>query len=283
MRLVTSIPRSDLLRQVLFAVGILLLGIGGDVFSFAQAQEIPVELKDVAIVEKLGTDIPIAEYTFKDELGQTVRLADYFQRGRPVLLNLVYYKCPNLCNFLLNGMVSSLKTLDWTPGQQFEMVTISIDPKEGFELAQQKKEAYLKEYARPSAASGWHFLTSEENQVQRLAAQLGFGYRYDQKEKQYAHGAVSFVLTPTGKVSRYLYGIEFSNKDLRLALLEASGGKVGTVVDRFLLFCYRYDPQTKKYSVYLTRLMQTAAVATVMIFGSYLAVFWCRQRNRSLT
>jgi protein SCO1/2 len=142
-----------------------------------------------------------------------------------------------------------------------------------------KKESYIKAYGRPEAASGWHFLTGEESQIKKLADQVGFGYRYDEKEKQYAHSAAMYVLTPEGKISRYLYGVEYPNKDLRLALLEASNGKIGTVVDRFLLFCYRYDPNTRSYSIYLTKLMQTACGATMLIFGSYLFVFWRRQRK----
>src|SRR5262249_30554951 len=146
-----------------------------------------------------------------------------------------------------------------TPGNQFEVVVVSIDPRETTALALSKKSAYLASYGKPETALGWHFLTAEESQVRRLADQVGFGYRYDSAQQQYAHSAALFALTPEGKVSRYLYGIDYPVRDVRLALLEASSGKIGTIVDRLLLFCYRYDPQTHKYSVYLTRLMQAAA------------------------
>jgi len=254
----------------------------------AMATEVPSELKGVGITEHLGESVSIKELAFRDESGKPVHLSDYFRNGKPVLLALVYYECPNLCNFLLNGLNDGLKKLDWTPGQQFEIVTVSINPNETPELASKKKASYLQAYGRPEAASGWHFLTTQsadkdsgESHVRKLASQVGFGYRYDQIERQYAHSAALFVLTPEGRISRYLYGIEFRKQDLRLALLEASSGKIGTVIDRFLLFCYRYNPTTRKYSVVLTKLMQAGAAGTVLILGSYVAVFWIRQSRRN--
>lgn len=240
--------------------------------------EIPDELKGIGVTEHLGDKIT-TDLTFKDETGKSVMLSDYFKSGRPVLLNLVYYKCPSLCNFLLNGLVKGLKSLDWTPGNQFEIVTVSINPQENYELASRKKNAYIEDYGRSKAESGWHFLTGEESQIQKLSSEVGFNYRYDPKERQYAHTAVLFALTPEGKISRYLYGIEFKNQDLKLALLEASNGKVGTVVDRFLLFCFQYDPLTKKYSIYVTKLMEVACGITVLVLGTYLMIFWRRQRK----
>lgn len=241
--------------------------------------EVPAELEQIKITEHLGSTVSIDQILLKNELGQPVKLSSFFQKKHPVLLALVYYECPNLCNFLLNGLVKSLKTLDWSPGQQFEIVAVTINPKEGPELATRKKEAYIQAYGRPGSAAGWHFLTGEESQLKQLANEIGFGYKYDPVEKQYAHSAAIYTLTPEGKISRYLYGIEFASKDLRLALLEASNGKIGTVVDRLLLFCYRYDPQTRKYSVYLTNIMQFSCGLTALIFGGYLAVFWRRQRK----
>ena len=243
------------------------------------ATEIPAELKDIGIEEKLGSQVAINELTFKDESGQEVKLSQYFHTKKPVILTMVYYECPNLCNFLLNGLVDSMKPFNWTPGQEFDVISVSINPKEGPALAVAKKEAYLKSYGRPEAAEGWHFLTSSTDQAKRLADQLGFKYRYVEKEKQYAHSAALFVLTPEGKISRYLYGISFSEKDLRLSLLEASSGKIGTIIDRIILFCYRYNPATRKYSIYLTQLMQFAGLGTVLLFGGYMATFWYRQRK----
>jgi protein SCO1/2 len=232
--------------------------------------KIPDELKGVGITEHLGDKVD-AGLVFRDETGAEVKLSTFLATGRPVLLSLVYYGCPNLCTFTLNGLVNSLKRLEWTPGKEFEVVVVSIDPRETAALAASKKSAYLANYGKPETASGWHFLTAQEDQVRRLADQVGFGYRYDSAQQQYAHSAALFVLTPEGKVSRYLYGIDYPVKDVRLALLEASSGKIGTIVDRLLLFCYRYDPQTRKYSVYLTRLMQAAAGLTVLVLGGYIA------------
>ncbi|MBC7693279.1 MAG: SCO family protein [Methylotenera sp.] len=244
------------------------------------ATTIPPELKDVGIFEKLGKTVSIRDLTFKDESGATVSLSKYFNAKKPVLLSLVYYECPNLCTFVLNGLVNSLKTFPWTPGKEFEIVSVSINPKDTPELATRKKAAYLQALSRPEAAAGWHFLTGEESLIKKLASEVGFGYRYDKNEGQFAHSAALFVLTPEGKISRYLYGIEYPQKDLRLALVEASQGQVGTVVDRFLLFCYRYDPQTRKYSMVLTNVMQAGAAGTTVLFGGYLAVFWTRQRKK---
>ncbi len=241
--------------------------------------KIPPELQGVGITEHLGDKVSIQDLSFRDEAGKTVALSQYFGGGKPILLSLVYYECPNLCNLLLNGLVAGLRSLPWNPGEQFELISVSIDPKEGPDLAAKKKAAYLNSYGRPQGAMGWHFLTGEEKQIQKLASQVGFGYRYDEQEKQFAHSAALYVLTPEGKISRYLYGIQFFEKDLRLALLEASNGKIGSIVDRFLLFCYRYDPHTRKYSVYLSNIMRAGAAGTVLVFGSYLLLFWRRQRG----
>ena len=243
------------------------------------ARGIPAELKDVGVTERLGSQVSIGDLGFKDESGTQVKFSQYFKKGHPVLFAFHYNRCTNICDLLLKGLVNSLKQLDWTPGDQFELVTLSIDPADTPEFTARKKEGYIRSYGRPESAAGWHFLTGEESQIRKLAFQLGFGYRYDSSEKQYGHSAVLFALTPEGKVSRYLYGIEFSSKDLRLALLEASRGQIGTVIDRFLLFCFRYDPLTRKYSVYLSRLMKTGCGGTVLVFGAYLVIFWRRQRK----
>ncbi len=266
----TSIRLSSILAiSALFAVS----------GSMAVAAEIPQPLQEVGILDKNGSQVAIRELTFRDETGAEVRLEKFFQAKRPVILTLVYYECPNLCNFLLNGLVDSMKPLEWTPGKRFDIVSVSINPKETPELAAAKKASYLKSYGRPEAAEGWHFLTGSEDQVRRLADQVGFQYKYDDKEKQYAHAAGLFVLTPEGRLSRTLYGIAWQVKDLRLALLEASNGKIGTVIDRILLFCYRYNPDTRKYSMALMRVMQAGGATTVLVMGSMLMIFWRKQRR----
>jgi protein SCO1/2 len=253
--------------------------------SDAFSAEVPKVLQDVSIVEHLGERVPVESLKFKDELGKDVLLKEFFHPGQPVILNLVYYGCPNLCTLVLNGLVRALKTLEWTPGKEFQIVTLSIDPSEGAALAAKKKEAYLASYGRKEAAAGWHFLTGDADEIRSLADRVGFRFSKDPSEpgassnttNQFAHSAAIFVLTPDGTVSRYLYGIEYPKKDLQLALIEASGGKVGAIIDRVIMFCYRYDPHTGRYSVYLNRLMGMGGAAMVLAFGGYLAVFWRRQ------
>lgn len=254
----------------------------------SQPQGIPAELKAAGITEKLGARIPVGEVTLRDELGQSVLLKNYFSKGRPVILIFVYFECPSLCSFVLNALVDVLKEMpaegkSWLPGQNFDVVTVSIDPKEGPELASKKKQAYLRSLgelgANPELGKGWHFLTGDENQIKKLASEAGFGYTYEEKEKQYAHSAGLFVLTPEGQISRILYGINYKTRDVRLAVTEAAQGKIGTVVDRFLLFCYRYDPNSRSYSVYLFNVMRVASAVTVLVMALAFGVVWLKQRR----
>jgi protein SCO1/2 len=242
------------------------------------ASELPRQLEGIGISEKLGDSISL-NTRFRDEQGRDVALGEYFGGKKPVILTLVYYQCPTLCNFLLNGFNDSIKKLKWSVGEQFEVVTLSINPKETPDLGSRKKGAYVAEYGRPGANAGWHFLTGDEPQIRKLAGEVGFGYRWVEAEKQFAHAAAIFVLTPEGRISRYLYGIDFKQQDLKLALLEASHGKIGTVLDRILMYCYRYDPVTRKYSIYLTQIMRTGGGLTLLALGGYLFAFWRRQRD----
>lgn len=245
--------------------------------SATRADEVPQVLQEIGIHEHLGGKVSVDSLHFKNEKGETVLLKDYVSSRKPVLLTLIYYECPNLCNFMLNGLVKTLQNFDWEPGKQFDIVTVSIDPSEGPALAERKKEAYVKSYGKPETIAGWHFLTGEESQIRQLASEVGFLYK--KEADQYAHGAALYVLTPEGKISRYLYGIEFKPTDLKMALLEASNGKIGTVIDRILLFCYHYDPVTRKYSVVISRVMTGGMAGTAIFFGAYLATFWTRQRR----
>ncbi|MBI4125155.1 MAG: SCO family protein [Deltaproteobacteria bacterium] len=219
-------------------------------------------LQNVGIDPKLGTVFPL-ELEFTDEAGETVTLGKYFKENKPVILELVYYGCPNLCTYLLNGTLEGLKGLKWSAGREFEMVAVSIDPNETPDLASTKKANYLKEYGRSGSETGWHFLTATEANVRQLADAVGFRYQYDPEIKQYAHAAGLFVLTPDGKLARTLFGIQFSPRDLRLALVEASEGKVGTIVDRLLLFCYGYDPKANKYVLFASNAMKAGGAATI--------------------
>ncbi len=221
----------------------------------------PEVLKKVGIEQRLGEQVPL-DAMFRDETGRTVRLAEYFSKGRPVVISLVYYECPMLCNQILNGMVGSFECLRFSAGKEFEVVTVSFDPSERPELAARKKETYLKRYGRAGAADGWHFLTGDREEIDRVAEAVGFGYVWDEKSKQYAHGSAIMVATPEGKLSHYFYGIDYAPRDLKLALVEASAGKVGSPVDKLILYCYHYDPTTGKFAPVMAA-MRAAGVVTV--------------------
>jgi protein SCO1 len=239
----------------------------------------PDLLKDVGIDQKLDQSIPL-DLSFRDEHGNPVQLGQYFGE-KPVILSLVYYNCPMLCTQVLNGLESSLKLLPMDIGKQFNVVTVSVDPTERPVLAEAKQALYSGLYGRPGAAEGWHFLTGDEQQIKRLANAVGFRYAYDPASKQFAHASAIMVLTPKGKISRYFYGIQYPSRDLRLGLVEASEGKIGTPVDQVLLFCYHYDASTGKYGLLISRLIQAAAAATVLaIAGLVLALY--RKENYAL-
>jgi len=225
----------------------------------------PELLKDVGIDQKLNNLVPL-DLAFHDETGQTVKLAQFFGNA-PVILSLVYYNCPMLCTQVLNGMERSLKDVPMDIGRQFSVVTVSIDPTERPTLASAKRALYTGLYGRPEATQGWHFLTGDEPQIKQLANAVGFRYAYDSASKQFAHASAIMILTPEGKISRYLYGIQYATRDLRLGLVEASEGKIGTPVDQILLFCYHYDAATGKYSLLISRVLKAAGVFTILLIG----------------
>ena len=232
----------------------------------------PELLKQVGIDQKLNQTIPL-NLAFRDENGKAVELGQYFGQ-KPVILTLVYYNCPMLCTQVLNGVESGLKELPTDIGKQFDVVTISIDPTESHVLAKVKKEMYVGMYGRPGAAEGWHFLTGDEAQIKQLADAVGFRYAYDPDTKQFAHASAIMLLTPEGKISRYFYGIQFPSRDLRLGLVEASEGKIGTPVDQVLLFCYHYDPATGKYGLLISRVIQAGGALTVLILGIAMVILF---------
>jgi protein SCO1 len=268
---------------VLFAFWIASFSFAGPADKAAgnQAlQEKGPDLTGVGITEKLGASIDM-EHTFTDENGKDVRIGDYFSKKHPVILSFAYYECPMLCGVVLNALVDGMKELEWTPGKEFTVVNLSFDPREKFDLAAAKKKNLKEALGKPEAAAGWHFLTGEENQIKALASELGFGYRWDEKEKQYAHGAGIFVLTPEGKLSRILYGIQYRPSDLRLSLVEASNGKVGTIIDRIILFCFSYNTNLRQYSVTAIRIVQIGAVLTILLLGGFIAISRFREKRRS--
>lgn len=246
----------------------------------AERQEAaPSELEGVGVDERLDEAIPL-DLEFADESGETVRLGDYFDGERPVILTLNYYECPMLCTLELNGLAEALRGMDWVPGREFEIVTVSIDPRETPALARDKKATYLKAYGRPEAAEGWHFLTGREQSIRALADAVGFRYSYIEQQGQWAHAAVLFLATPDGRLSRYLYGVQFDPKTLRLSLVEASRGGIGSTLDRLILYCYHYDSEAGTYAPQALRIMQLGGLATVVVLGGLLLVFWRREASR---
>lgn len=226
--------------------------------------KIPAELEGVGVEEKLGVQVN-ERLEFVAENGRPVQLGRYLHQGRPVILNFVYYSCPMLCTLVLNGLTSSLREIPWTPGNEYEVVTISIDPREMYSLAASKKAAYLESFGRP--APGWHFLADLDDSAKKLASQVGFNYRWDEKLQQFAHSAALVLLTPDGKVARYLYGIQYKPFDLRLGLTEASQGRTGSTTDKLLLYCYQYDPNSRGYTMFAMNVMRGGGVLTVLILG----------------
>jgi protein SCO1/2 len=221
----------------------------------------PAELREVGYDQRLGEQAPL-DVVLRDEEGREVTLGRFFGR-RPVVLTLVYYDCPMLCTLSLNALASALATLSFEVGREFEVVTVSFDPREGHELARAKKAAYLRRYKRPGAEAGWHFLTGDEASLKRLTRAVGFRYAWDERTQQFAHPAGVVVLTADGRLSRYLYGVEYAPKDLKLAVMESAAGRIGTVVDQVLLFCYRYDPQTGRYGAMIMRMVRVGAILTL--------------------
>ena len=244
--------------------------------------ETPKELEGIGIDEHLGSKVDLG-LTFRDENGAVVPLSKYVNGSKPVILDLAYFSCPSLCNFHLNGLNDAFKQMKWTLGQQFDVVVVSIDAREKPALATAKKASYIKEYGRPEGAAGWHFLTGAEPQIQALAKQVGFKYRWDEKEQQFAHASAAYVLTPDGRISQYLYGIVFQPDTVRLSLVEAGDGKIGTIIDKLTLWCFHLDPSSGKYTIAATNVMRGGGIAVLLIIAGFLIPFWWRQRRSALT
>ena len=231
---------------------------------------LPKALKSVGIDQRLNEQVPL-DAVFKDEQGREVRLGQFFN-GKPVVLSLVYYTCPMLCNQVLNGMLGSFRQVSFNMGEQYDVVTVSFDPRETPDLAAAKKSTYIKAYNRPGAEASWHFLTGDEANIKRLTEAVGFRYVWDEQTKQFAHASGIMVLTPEGKLARYFYGIEYPPRDLRLGLVEASQNKIGTPVDALMLYCYHYDPATGKYGAIVMNIVRLAGGATVFLIAGLLLV-----------
>ena len=263
------------------AAGILLAAILLVASAWAQmnngilsppASTRPPRLENVGIEQRLDAQVP-PDLTFRDDAGKVVKLGYYFGH-KPMILNLVYYNCTMLCGEALAGLASAMRLVKFDVGNEFDVITISFDPRETPEMAAVKKKDYVARYGRANAAAGWHFLTGQAESINALTKAVGFQYQYDAKTNQYAHATAIMVLTPQGRISRYFYGVDFPPKDLRMGLVEASQGKIGNAVDAVLLYCYHYDPETGKYGAMVGNILRLAAAATILMLGTFLFILW---------
>jgi protein SCO1/2 len=236
----------------------------------------PAALRDVGIDQRLDEPVPL-DLTFRDETGQPVTLGSLF-RGKPVILSLVYYRCPMLCTLVLNGLLRAMRALPFDAGKEFDVITVSFDPEDTSAVAEQKKATYVAQYRRPSAAAGWHFLTGDAAAIERLTRAVGFRYRYDPEHQQFAHAAGIEVLTPKGKIARYFFGVEFAPRDLKFGLMEAAENRIGSPIDQLLLFCYHYDPSTGRYSTAVLAMIRAGGVLTLLALAGF--IVWAVRRER---
>lgn len=265
------------MRRNITTILLVISGIflSGSVESQIVMENAP-ELQKIDVIEHYGDQIPL-NLRFTNSVGEPVQLKSFFQTGKPVLLTLAYYECPMLCTFVLNGLSKGIGDVAFSPGKDYQIITISIDPEETAGLAAAKKKNQLAATGKIIDNSGWEFLIGDQKNITDLADALGFKYYYDKDRDEYAHAAVSFVLTDQGIISRYLYGIEYKEQDLRFALMEASEGNIGNTLDRILLFCYHYDPDAKGYVIFAGNVMRLGGVITLLILGTVIFIFWRKE------
>ncbi|MBL8879426.1 MAG: SCO family protein [Phycisphaerales bacterium] len=243
------------------------------------ADQVPPQHRGVGISQKLDNQLPLDAY-FSNEKGQVVHLGDYFKPGKPIILTLNYYNCPGLCTYQLNGLVDALRELKWTPGNEFDIITVSFDPMENSKLAVLKKESYLAAYGKPEAAAGWHFLCGDKDSIARLVEAAGFAYRWNPDTQQWVHDAALIIVKPDGKISRYIGSIKYEPETVRLSLVEASKGKVGSIWDQIFLLCAHYDSQRGVYTAQAMAAMRLAGFATLTTLGITLGAFWAWERRK---
>ena len=244
----------------------------------AQQITTPAILGKVGITQNLNAQIP-PDLTFRDETGKSVRIGDFFGQ-KPIVLSLVYFDCPALCTEVLNGELRTIKAISLDLGKDFDAVTVSFEPKDTPALAEAKRDVYIGQYGRPGAVDHWHFLTGDQQSIDALTNAVGFRYAYDSSIRQYAHAAAILVLTPDGRIDRYFYGVIYPARDVRLGLVEASQGKIGTLTDHALLYCYQYDPMTGKYGMVVMNVLRAAGGLTVLILGIFMTLMFLRERKR---
>ncbi len=272
---------------VLSLIGFLILGLSSSAWSYNPRErdvvnnEKPPELQGIGIQEKLGEQLPL-DLTFTDEHGELVTLGQFFDGDKPVVLSLVYYTCPSLCNIHLNGLMDGIDQLKYTPGKEFELVFVSFEPYDSTDIAQAKKEAYLEQYNLGEAADHIHFLLGYEDNAKKLADSVGFSYRWDEDSAQWAHSSAAIFASPKGKVTRYLHGVVFEERNLRLAVTEAADGKVGDIIDQIMLFCFNYDPADNQYAIAAFKVMRLGGAVMVGLLALWLLPFWWRRRRNAV-
>jgi protein SCO1 len=267
------------LARVVLAASLLVVAFATDARAGEAEPKLPQELEGIDIDERPGAVLP-ADARLRDSSGREVTLGSYFDDERPTVLLLAYYECPMLCSLVINGFLQGMKGIDWTAGKEYRVLVVSFDPRDTPEVARQKREAYVGAYGRPVADKGWEFLVGDEAEVRRIADAVGFKYRWDKETSQYAHAAGAFAITPQGKLSRTLYGIAFPPKDLRLALLEASEGKLGSAWGRVLLFCFHYDNAERGYVLAGRRLMTAFGGLFALLLAGFLVRMWRAEPRR---
>jgi protein SCO1 len=241
----------------------------------------PTELDGMELENKIGNNIPLT-LKFTAETGEEISLSKFFNQGKPIVLSMVYYRCPTLCNYHLNGIAKVFKNLEWNLGEKYEFITVSIDPSETPDLAEKKRNAYMEDYVSNGKfrlPSGMSFLVGKEGEIKQLADSLGFKYKYNPGIQQWIHPAVAYVLTPEGKIARIFNGISFDERDLKLSLVEATNGKIGTMMDRVALFCFQFDPNKNKYTIYAYNMMRIGGGFTVLFIAGYLFTFWRKNKK----
>lgn len=264
----------------LLVAGLLLLGSARPLLAADRAEPLPGELEGVGVVEHLGDTLPL-DRLFLDHDGRVVNLRALFGKGRPVLLTFNYSSCPMLCHVQRDGLLDVLAGLSWSVGREFDVITIGIDPSESPERSAMTRRSTLRQYGRPTAEAGWHYLTGREADIRAVADAAGFGYRYVPERGEYAHAAALIVCTPEGTIARYLYGVKYDPPTLRLSLLEAAEGKVGSPLEQILLYCFHYDPSTRRYAPAAMNLMRLGAVLAAGSLLTYLMRSWLRSRGES--
>lgn len=247
--------------------------------------QVPEELKGVTISEKIGETIDL-NLNVKNEKGEVVKLSSFFSKHKPVMLSPMYYECPGLCSFHFNGVIDTLKKIDWNPGEKFEVLAFSFDARENTpekaDLAQKKKNSYMKVYGRPGTENGFHFLTADQTTIDTLMKQMGFQYRWNEKANEWSHASAAIMISPEGKITRYLHGVEFEPRDMKLGLNETAEGKVGNIVDSVMLFCFKYDQHQSKYGLQVFRVVQIAGGLTALLLGLWLFPVLFRSRREKV-